>query len=214
MSTYHEIYQDIINVCDILLNKLSGYNANDDTPEGRMINQCRWLKQEAQAQTLTFPIKRVRTLRYINSEKSLAKLATSPDYYNQDVGIHLYRLIKLSEGLLLLKPPYYIYAAHCIEALIRLLENPGRSLSNYERDTIPELKTLKDKLLQNHIEPPLMTWEDYPNFRKVYRISRSTIDDLPDGKRLCKTVANLIFEGVRPSSWTSPKAAARDTGDF
>jgi hypothetical protein len=55
-----------------------------------------------------------------------------------------------------------------------------------------------------------MSWEGYPNFREVYSMTGSTIDDLPSGKYLCKTVAHLIFEGTRPKSWTTPEAAQAD----
>jgi hypothetical protein len=55
-----------------------------------------------------------------------------------------------------------------------------------------------------------MSWEGYPNFREVYSMTGSTIDDLPSGKYLCNTVANFIFEGTRPKSWTTPEAAQAD----
>lgn len=51
----------------------------------------------------------------------------------------------------------------------------------------------------------------YPNFNEVYMIFESSLDDLPNGKLLTKTVANLLFEGIRPDSWVTPDAADKAT---
>jgi hypothetical protein len=53
MNNINEIYQDIISNCDILLQLLSPYTATNETPEGRMIVQCRWLKEQAQEANLS-----------------------------------------------------------------------------------------------------------------------------------------------------------------
>ena len=99
-----------------------------------------------------------------------------------------------------------------IEALINLLNHAGRPLSEHEQGLIPELAQLKQLLAEGEIEPPLMSYfPDYPNFREVYSLTGSSIDDLPDGKYLCKTVANLIFEGIRPDTWNTPEEAERIT---
>ena len=55
MNNINEIYQDIITNCDILLQLLSPYAATNETPEGRMIFQCRWLKEQAHGVKLKFP---------------------------------------------------------------------------------------------------------------------------------------------------------------
>ena len=210
MNNINEIYQDIITNCDILLHLLSPYAATNETPEGRMIFQCRWLKEQAQAANITFPAEFVHTLRHISSEGYLHSLASSPDRYDKEVGIYLYRLIKLSKGELLVKKSYYSYAAIYINALIERLENAARPLNKHETKVSNDLHRIKDQLLNKMIEPPLMSWNGYPNFREVYSMTGSTIDDLPDGKYLCKTVAHLIFEGVRPNSWVTPEEAEAD----
>jgi hypothetical protein len=210
MNNINEIYQGIITNCDILLQLLSPYAATNDTPEGRMIFQCRWIKEQAQAANLQFPAEFVYSLGHVQAERYLRTVASHPDKYDEEVGIYLYRLLNLGDGYLLTKPAYYHQAARYIDTLISIMENSHRHLTENERGMIPELISIKKDLLQEKIEPPLMAWENYPYFRKVYRISKSSIDDLPDGKYLCNTVANFIFEGTRPESWTTPEAAQAD----
>ncbi len=49
---------------------------------------------------------------------------------------------------------------------------------------------------------------DYFDFKGVSQINKSSIDDQPNGKYLVKTVANLIFEDVRPDD------AAKDVAQY
>lgn len=213
MSKEDEIYQDITKNCDIILILLKPFEAENDTPEGRMIYQCRWLKEQVAAKILPLPTKDyIHTLNYVSAEGLLNHLASSEEAAWQEVGIFLYRLVVLVDNKLLNTPPYYPYTIRMIEALIKLLNHPGRRLSEAEQDLIPELEQLKQLLAEGKIEPPLMSYfPDYPNFREVYSITGSSIDDLPDGKVLCKTVANLIFEGIRPDTWLTPEDADRET---
>jgi hypothetical protein len=210
MNNINEIYQDIITNCDILLQLLAPYTATNETPEGRMIFQCRWLKEQAQTANLQFPAEFVYSLGHVQAERYLRTVASHPDKYDEEVGIYLYRLLNLGDGYLLLKSTYYKQAANYITALISCIEHAKRSLSGDERNLISELQAIKEKLLAEEITPPLMSWEGYPNFREVYSMTGSTIDDLPSGKYLCKTVAHLIFEGTRPENWTTPEAAQAD----
>lgn len=210
MNNINEIYQDITTNCDSLLQLLSPYTATNDTPEGRMIFQCRWLKEQAQAASLKFPAEFVYSLGHVQAERYLRTLASHPDNYDKEVGIYLYRLLNLGDGHLLLKPLYYKQAAIYIDTLISCMENANRPLSGNEKDSIPELRLIKEKLSSEKITPPLMSWDGYPNFREVYSMTGSTIDDLPKGKYLCKAVAHLIFEGVRPANWTTPEEAEAD----
>ena len=207
---------DIIANCEILLNTiLKPFEQTDATPEGRMIAQLKWLKERAQNHDLALPVpgELLSTLRRVHLDGDLCRHASSPDKERGEVEIHLYRLIKLAKnGELLLKPPYYPYAVRCTDALLRLMRGATRPLSAEEQGGIAELTGLKERLAAGQIEPPLLNYlPDYPDFREVYQLSESTVDDLPNGKVLCERVADLIFEGVRPDSWLTPEAAERET---
>jgi len=78
MSKKAEIYQDIITNCDIILGLLKPYEAENDTPEGRMIYQCRWLKEQVAENTLALPtLDYVHTLKYVSAEGLLDHLAAT-----------------------------------------------------------------------------------------------------------------------------------------
>ncbi|MDH5653117.1 MAG: hypothetical protein OEZ39_14770 [Gammaproteobacteria bacterium] len=211
-----EIYQDINENCDIILNLLKSFEAENDTPEGRMIYQCRWLKEQVEANSLSLPTQDyIHTLRYVLAEQLLHHLASSEENYQKEIGVYLYRLAKSIKNKLLLKLEYYPYALRIIDALVFLLNNASRELDKYEKGLIGELERLQYLLTSGEIEPPLMSYmPDYPNFIEVEGIQRITIDDLPDGKVLYRTVANLIFEGIRPDSWLTPEDADRETKKY
>ncbi|MCH8504999.1 MAG: hypothetical protein LAT50_11830, partial [Ectothiorhodospiraceae bacterium] len=211
MNPADEQYPDIIENCDILLGRLAGYSQTDDTPEGRMIAQLKWLSERAEAGTLSLPVPKpyTATLGRVYTEGHLVRLASSREAFVDEVEIPTYRLLKLVKGCLLLKPDYYPYTIRHIDALIRRLRQPSRPLSVHEQGSIGELELIKTRLQNREIEPPLMTWEGYPNFSKVHIYNKSTIDDMPGGKALCDAVAQMIFEGVRPLSWEPPLLAAK-----
>ncbi len=213
MNPADEQYSDIIENCDTLLSRLAGYSQTDDTPEGRMIAQLKWLRERAEAGTLPLPVPEpyTATLGRVYTEGHLVRLASSREAFVEEVEIHTYRLLSLIDGCLLLKPDYYPYTIRHIDALIRRLRQPSRPLSVHEQGSIGELELIKTRLQNREIEPSLMTWEGYPNFRKVCSMAGNSIDDMPGGKALCDAVAQMIFEGVRPLSWKTPLLADKES---
>ena len=155
MNKKEEIYQDITANCDIILELLKPFEAENDTPEGRMIYQCHWLKEQVNANTLPLPTKEyIQTLKYVAAEQLLHHLASSEENYRKEIGIYLYRLLKLVKNKLLLKPPYYPATINMISALINLLHNANRPLSELEQGMIPELEQLQTLLTEGNITPP------------------------------------------------------------
>lgn len=216
MTLRQEINQDIIENCDRLLDVLRNESATNDAPDGRMIFQCRWLKEQAAADALSFPVEEgTHTLRYVYTEEQMRHLASSPDAFWPEIGIYMYGLLKLIKGQVLNKPPYYPYTGRCIDALIQVMRRARRALDQYEQGAIDELENIKQSLAARTIEPPLATYfPDYPNLRNVFSLTGSSIDDLPNGKKLIWTVTRLIFEGVRPESWVTPEAADEQTASL
>ena len=206
MPNTEEQRLDIIENCNRLLDGiLKPFEPSNDTFEGRMIYQCRWLKERAENHDLPLPVDRgmLATLLYVYTNGELCNLATSTREVHAEAEVHMEKLIKLTKNAsLLLKPPYYPYALRMIEALRNVLHQATRPLTQYEQGLIGELERLKQLLAEGKIEPPLMSYmPGYPNFIEVEGIERITIDDLPNGKQLYRLVANLLFEGVRPETW-------------
>ena len=58
MPNTEEQRLDIIDNCTILLDGiLKPFDQTDDTPEGRMITQLKWLKERAENHDLPLPVK-------------------------------------------------------------------------------------------------------------------------------------------------------------
>ncbi|MYL26037.1 MULTISPECIES: hypothetical protein [Halomonadaceae] len=214
MNIHDERVEDVIENCNILLDKLSHYSQTDSTPEGRMISQLKWLKERAEAGSLDLPVDRryIATLAYVFTEGSLRWLATSREEYVWTVEVYEKRLLSLTKhGSFLAKREYYPYVARCVDKLIGILRNASRPLSAEEKGCIRELNVLGDKLTREEIEPPLMIGNDYTNFREVYAPWECTIEDLPEGKAVSRVVSNFVFNGRRPQSWVTTEAADQET---
>ncbi len=214
MPNTEEQRLDIIENCNILLNGiLKPFEQTDDTPEGRMITQLKWLKERAENHDLPLPVDdgKLASLLYIYTNGDICYLASSEDKVREEVEIYMNRLIGLTEeGALLNKPAYYPHTIILIDALIHLLHNASRPLTINESRLDDELEQLKTLLAESKIEPPLMSYlPDYFDFNEVnmYKVS---LEDQPNGKYLVRTVADLIFEGTRPDSWLTPDDAARE----
>jgi len=126
--------------------------------------------------------------------------------------VTLYQLNILVDNKLIIKTTYHDSIVRIINGLIILLSQVNRTLDRYENGLISELETIKNLILKDQINLPLESYfPNYPNFREVYSITGSSIEDLPNGKYLCKTVANLLFEGIRPDTWLTPEDANKET---
>ncbi len=211
MPNTEEQRLDLIENCTLLLEgPLKPFNQTDNTAEGRMITQCKWLKERAENHDLPLPVKegKLGSLLYIYTNGELFTADSSKDEIH-DTEVIMQRIIRLAyEGQLLMKSPYIPYALRCIDALITLLESAPRPLNQHEQGLIPELKQLRQLLDEGKIEPPLGAYgRTYPNFNEA----QDSIEDIPSGKIYMRRVINLIFNGVRPDSWLTPEDADRET---
>ncbi len=211
MPNTEEQRLDLIENCNLLLNGiLKPFDNTDDTPEGRMITQCRWLKERAENYDLPLPVKegKLGSLLYIYTNGDLFTADSTKEEIH-DTEVIMERIISLAdEGQLLAKPPYTPYALRSIDALVKLLETAPHPLSQYEQGLIPDLKQLRQLLDEGKIEPPLGAYmPEHPNFIEVKR----SIRNLPNGKDYFYTVSDFIFNGVRPDTWLTPEDADRET---
>jgi hypothetical protein len=216
MNKTSEIYQDIQLNCEVILSQLKYYPVSNDTAEGRMIYQCRWLKEQAAAGTLPIPVlDYVSTLKMVYTEHNLEHLYRTASEYIENTEKVLYRLLKLIKGNLLAKHDYYPFATRVIDELVEILGVPNRPLTLYERGLVVELMKLRELMTEGKLKPPLMyCLPEFPNFCEVFSLTESSIDDLNGGGKTIKIVADFVFEGVRPASWVTPEAADSETQRF
>ncbi len=159
------------------------------------------------------------TLRYIYRDDTLSHHASNREdraCIYSEIELPMRRLLALArEGELLLKREYHPYVLRYIGALLKILQQPKRPLNQYEQGVIAEVKQLSQILTQNQMELPLMShMPDYPNLIEVNSYVGVSIDDLPNGKHLIKTVDKFMFSGIRPDGWLTPEEADRETHNF
>jgi len=215
MPNTEEQRRDVIENCDYLLNNiLTPFEQTDDTPEGRMITQLKWFKEQAENFDLKLPVEptKTSTLRYVYTNGELLRHASSFDKSHNEIEIYLDRLMYLTtEGRLLSKTEYYDYMVQWVDHLSEILKMANRRLTDHEALLLDELSTLNNYLSNHDLLLPLSGYTEFPNFRKVYRISKTSIDDLPGGNVACSIVANFIFNGIRPDEWLTLEDADRET---
>jgi len=208
-----EIYQDIIVNCDILLPILTskGEFEGNDTATGRMIYQCKWLKESVLNNSLILPAEYIYTLKYVNAERLLTYLASEPQNYIKEIGIYMTRLLHLCQGELIYKEKFQSVTILYIDELVHILNTSSRPLDAYEKNLTQELESIKLGLINGSVIPPLiMVLPNYPNFCQVCLYDPS-VSDLPNGKLLIKTIKDIIFIGIRPDNWLTPEIAEHDT---
>ncbi len=211
MPNTEEQRLDLIENCTLLLEgPLKPFNQTDNTAEGRMITQCKWLKERAENHDLPLPVKKGKlgSLLYIYTNGDLFTADSTKEEIRR-IEMIMKRIIRLAKkGQLLAKPPYTPYALRSIDALIKLLETAPRPLNQYEQSLILDLKQLRQLLDEGKIAPPLGAYgRTYPSFIKA----EDSIQDIPNGKDYFYTVLDFIFNGVRPDSWLTPEDADRET---
>ena len=64
--TKREVYEETVKYCDRILEILKDWEPSNDTPPGRVIFECMWLKQEIERNRLPIPFYGdLLTIRYV-----------------------------------------------------------------------------------------------------------------------------------------------------
>ena len=214
MPSTEEQRLDLIENCDILLEGvLKSFKQTDDTPEGRMITQLKWLKERAQNHDLHLPIHQdyLATIRYVYTDGELCRHAASPNKAWQEIEVPQKNVIRLAkDGNLLYKKPYQPFVIRTIDMLISTLDCPSRTLSYYEEGFAYELRNIKSGLANSTISPPIGSYTRYPNLIEC----EDTISDIPNATSLFKIFDGAVFNGVRPDTWLTPELADKETKEL
>lgn len=182
-----EQYQDIIENCTHYLTALEKiYVESNDTPEGRMISQLKWLKQEAVGERLALPVdpEYTGTLGHVSVEHKSIMAKATPKWE-----IYHYRLLNLVKGRLLAKPEHNntVYPL-----LSYLLTNIPKKDKLYR----PKLVELEALILSNTNQYPINSDIFHPTL--TIDIYESTeIKAFPEGIQTMEMISEYCFEGVR-----------------
>ncbi len=190
----NEIYQDTVTYCDIILGILKDWKPTNDDPPGRIILECMWLKQEIENDRLAIPFyDEITSIRHTYVTSDMPDSSDEKDIYR-----YLKYIIKLSKNKLIVKPEHYPLIFDEIENLIKILNNAPRKLSIDEKNMLPELNDIKERISDTHTQLPIdPTEKAFTNIWKLYRYTKSTIDDIPEAHQHLQKMANMVFEAVR-----------------
>jgi len=197
---------DIIENCKFLLCKFIKFEQSDRTPEGRLLAQLNWLKERAENKDLVLPVDRsyVSTLAYIYTDGILTHHASAVDRIKEEIDIPMANLLNLTKKAeLLVKPIYRPYILCFIDFLINSFLNSPFSLDKYEEGFIQELYQIKKGYNDGSLVLPVGSCAQYPCLIEV----KYSDFKHPHSKILFRVVNNLIFRGVRPDTWLTPKDA-------
>jgi len=190
-----EIYSDIIEISDTLLEKIyaAGYNETNDTAHGRIIFQLLWFKQEIENKRLKLPLER-------GDRASISYIYTHGNISDIDNSRYLLsRLLKLTNNNLIIKPIHYSKLIYKINELLSILSGAPRALSDDEKKVILELQDVIPKLEKKEIIPYKdFTRETYPGLWFIYTFwDGSSLDDIPCAGELIKTISEGLLQGIR-----------------
>ncbi|HFB65140.1 MAG TPA: hypothetical protein ENJ60_06325 [Aeromonadales bacterium] len=218
MADTEEQRLDIIKNCNLLLNGyLSHFKQTDNSAQGRMITQLKWLKERAENHDLPLPVPREKlgSLLYIYTNGEMYNIYEYEkpilEQYNiETIEKIMQRIISLTyKGSLLTKKAYFPYIVRVIDALILLIEKSDFNLEGYKDKFIHDLRDIQKRLNENDIDPPLMTYKShYPSFIKIEFIFDMNYEE---DIKLFRIVSNAIFNGRRPDSWLTPEDADRES---
>ncbi|MGR5150156.1 hypothetical protein ACQKP8_26870, partial [Photobacterium alginatilyticum] len=190
MPNTNEQRLDMIDNCNILLQKFKPFRSGNNTPEERMVAQLTWLKQRAEINQLELPVKpeMLSTLRHVYLDAAIDHIASKPrdeECVYKEIRIPMRKILSLTlDAKLIVKEDYMRFIPLSIDALLYHLKQPSRELTLYETQLEYDLIKLRELILDRVITIPKKTYmpefesfiecqfslEDVPNVIKLFRI--------------------------------------------
>ncbi|REL26620.1 hypothetical protein DXX93_08550 [Thalassotalea euphylliae] len=181
-----EQYQDIIDNCNLYLDALEKiYIESNDTPQGRMISQLKWLRQEAEGERLQLPVKAeyIGTLRHVAVEHGVLMNNATPLWK-----VYHKRLLNLAKGRLIAKPQYNQKILPLVTYLLTYL--PAN-----EAVFRPKLLELQAQMINLHNTLPLKR-ELFQELGVLFYKSPE-LAQISNGIQTMEMISEYCFEGVR-----------------
>ena len=202
--TKREVYEETVKYCDRILEILKDWEPSNDTPPGRVIFECMWLKQEIERNRLPIPFYGdLLTIRYVYTHGDMPGEA-----YEQGIKILLKRIIKLSKGHRLVYPENYPEVIEAVDELLDMLGSrewePERHADLLEAD----LREIRRRLETTEDVLPF-SQREFPYFLEHYYYDEGTFDDLPEIHERIVDIDSMVFEGYWPGSEEALQEAAR-----
>ena len=197
-----EEYADAMERIEALEVVLKGFPPSNDTREGRMVYQLKWLRQEIEARRLPIPLdqKYWSTLGYLVGEGSI-------DYLGG--GTSMGELTRILDGVGLLKKRHYPVLLAMLDDFLDLLKR-ARGLNSIEQKLIDETRQIRAQLAAGALELPLDE-SRYPGWKSIY-LEVPNLEQIPDFGNRKGAIARPLFEGWRPRPCRKGPLAAPNPG--
>lgn len=184
-----EEYADAMERIEKLEILLHGLPPSNDTREGRMVYQLRWLRQEIEAKRLPIPLdqKYWATLGYLVGEGSLDHLGCE-----KPMG----ELARILDGVGLLKKRHYPVVAAMIDDFLDFVKKSPRLDDPIEKMLVEESRQIRAKIAAGSLLLPLDK-SQYPGWKGS--TATKNLHRLPEFSNRRRAVALPLFEGWRPS---------------
>lgn len=181
-----EEYADALERIDKLQALLQGFPPSNDTREGRMVYQLKWLRQEITARRLPIPLdqKYWATLGYLLGEGTL-------DYLG--AGKLMGELARILRGIGLLKKRHYPVVVAMIDDFLALAKQAPR-LDPEEKQLLDETRALRAKLAAG--APMPFDKSQYPAWKAVPEAKN--LGQLAGYSQQRRALSATLFEEWRP----------------
>lgn len=195
-----EEYTDALERIERIEAALKGVAPSNDTREGRMVYQVKWLRQEITARRLPIPLdhKYWGTLGYLVAEGSLDHLGIE-----KPMG----ELATILSGTGLLKPRHYPVVVAMIEDLLDLMRQAPQ-LNVEEQQLINELRAMRGAIVSGHQLP--LHKSNYPAW-KAFKDARH-LEQLPGYLQQRLNLSACLFEDWRPGPCLKGPLPAPNSG--
>ncbi len=190
--TRREIYELTVKYCDRVLEILQDWEPSNDTPPGRVIYECMWLKQEIAENRLPVPFyDELLTIRYVYSHGDMPREA-----YEKGIERYLRFIIALSDGYRIVEPKDYPEVQEDIDRFLRRLRDGGWESKEGVPELIADLEAIREKLNTTEEIIPL-PFEGHKFFDNPDWFSwvRPFFDESPEMQSQLREVALEVFEG-------------------
>jgi hypothetical protein len=197
-----EEYADAMERIERLEVLLRAFPPSNDTREGRMVYQLKWLRQEIEARRLPIPLDRKywSTLAYLVGEGSIDYLGGATPMGELD---------NILDGVGLLKKRHYPVIGAMLDDFLDLVRQ-APSLNPIEQKLVDEARLIRLQLAAGALQLPLDE-SQYPGWKSIY-LDTPNLERLPDFGNRKAAVEFPLFEGWRPKPCRKGPLAAPNPG--
>ncbi len=190
--TKREIYDLTVKYCDRILEILKDWEPSNDTPPGRIIFECLWLKQEIERNRLPVPFfDEILSIRHTYTDGDMPDEA-----YEKGIRRYLRFIIELSDGYRIVEPKDYPEVREDIARFMEKLKAGGWESKEGVPELLEDLAAIRERLETTEEVIPLPfaghKFFDNPDW---FSWARPYFKESPELQREFRALASELFSG-------------------